>query len=76
MLYISIYSPGSQDSSLGEREFAESTSSRKTGHQEEGWYCHPIVKNSNPELFLSKRTAGTKLEKRLKERRYSDWPTL
>jgi hypothetical protein len=43
----------------GERELIESTSSRKTGHQVEGWRCHPTVKNSGQELFLSKRTAGT-----------------
>jgi hypothetical protein len=28
----------------------------------------PTVKISDPELFLSKRTTGTKMEKRLKER--------
>jgi hypothetical protein len=32
--------------------------------------------NSDPELFLSKRTAGKKMEKRLRERRSSDWPDL
>jgi hypothetical protein len=47
----------------GERELVEPTSSRKTGHQVEGWGCHPTVKNSDPELFLSKRTVGTKMEK-------------
>ena len=59
-----------------ERELVESISSRKTGHQVEGWGCHPMVKNSDPELFLSKRTAGTKVEKRLRKRRSSDWPNL
>jgi hypothetical protein len=44
----------------GERELVDSTSSRKTGHQVDG------VKNYDPELFLSKRTAGTKMEKRLR----------
>jgi hypothetical protein len=29
----------------------------------EEWGCHPIVKNSDPELLLSERTAGTKMEK-------------
>ena len=53
-----------------------STSSRKTGHKVEGWSCHPTVKNSDPELFLSKRTAETKMEKRLWERRSSDQPKL
>ena len=44
----------------GERELVVSTYSKNTGHQVEGWDCHPTVKNSDPELFLSKRTAGTK----------------
>jgi hypothetical protein len=43
-----------------EREFVEFTSSRKTGHQVEGWGCHLTVKNSDPKFFLSKRTTGTK----------------
>ena len=60
----------------GERELVESISSRKTGHQVEGWGCHSTVKNSDPELFLSKRTAETKMEKRLRERRSSDQPNL
>ena len=60
----------------GERELVESTSRRKTGHQVEGRGCHPTVKTSDPELILSKRTAGTKIEKRLRERRLSDWPKL
>ena len=34
------------------------------------------VKNFVPELFLSKRTAGTKIEKRLRERRSNDLPNL
>jgi hypothetical protein len=58
-----------------ERELVQSISTRKTGHQAEGWSCHPTVKNSDPELFLSKRTAGTKMEKRLREMRFSDSPT-
>jgi hypothetical protein len=44
----------------GERELVESTSSRKAGHQVEGWSCHPTVKNSDPGLFQSKRIAETK----------------
>ena len=60
----------------GERELVESTSSRKTGHQVEGWGCHPTVKNSDPELFLSERTAGTKMEKSLRKRRSSDRPKV
>jgi hypothetical protein len=49
-----------------------STSSRKTGHQVEAWGCLPTIKNSNQGLSFSERTAGTKLEKRLRERRSSD----
>jgi hypothetical protein len=59
-----------------ERELIESTSSRKIGHQVEGFGCHPTVKNSDQELFLSKRTSGEKMEKKLKKRRSSDWPNL
>ena len=42
-------------------------SSGGTGYQ-------PTVKISNPELFLSKRTAGTTMETSLRERRSSDRP--
>jgi hypothetical protein len=34
------------------------------------------VKNSDPELFLSKNTAGTKMEKSPRKRRSSDKPKL
>jgi hypothetical protein len=37
---------------------------------------HPKVKNSDPELFLSKRTSGIKVEKSLRERRSNDGPKL
>jgi hypothetical protein len=60
----------------GERELVEFTSNKKKRHQVEGWGCHPTVKNSDPELFLSERTAGTKLEKSLRKRRSSDRPKL
>ena len=60
----------------GERELVESISSKKRGHQVEGWGCHPTVKNSDPELFLSERTAGSKMEKSLRKRRSSDRPKL
>ena len=53
-----------------------STSSRKSGHQVEGWGCYSTAQNSDPELFLSKITARTKMEKRLREKRSSDWPNL
>jgi hypothetical protein len=43
-----------------EREPIESISSRKSGHQVEEWGCHSTIKNSDPELFLSKRTGGVK----------------
>jgi len=52
--------PYSLGLNFGEREFINSMSHRKTGHQVEGWGCHRTVKNSDSELFLSKRTAGTK----------------
>ena len=55
-----------------EREFVESTSSRETEHQVEGWGCCPTVKNSDSELFLPKRTAGTEMERRLREMISSD----
>ena len=61
----------------GEKGFVGSISSKNTGHQVEGWGCHPTVRNSDPELFLSKRTARTKMKKRrLRERRTSDRPKL
>jgi hypothetical protein len=60
----------------GERELVESTSSRKTEHQAEGRGCHHTVKHSDSELFLSERTAGTKMEKSLRERRSSDMSKL
>jgi hypothetical protein len=44
----------------GERELIDFISSRKTGHQMAGWGYHPTVKNSDPELLLSKRTTGKK----------------
>jgi hypothetical protein len=49
----------------GERNLVQPNSSRETRHQVEGWGCHPTVKNYDPELFLSERAAGTKMEKRL-----------
>ena len=55
-------------SNSGERKLVVSTSSREAGHQVEGWGCHPTVKNSGPELFLSERTARTKMEKKLSKR--------
>jgi hypothetical protein len=60
----------------GERELVVSTSSRKTGHQVKRWGCHLTVKNSDLELFLYERTTGTKMKKRLRERRSTDWPKL
>jgi hypothetical protein len=60
----------------GEWELVEPTFSRKTGHQVEGWGCHPTVKNYDPELFLSERTGWTKMEKSLRKRRSSDRPKV
>jgi hypothetical protein len=42
--------------------------------RQEGWGHHFTVKNSDTEL--SKRTAGTKMEKRKMERRFSGQPKL
>ena len=60
----------------GEKELIESTSSRKTDHQVEGWGCYPTVNNSDPDLFLSKRTAGTKMEKKLRQTKSIDRPKM
>jgi hypothetical protein len=60
----------------GERKRVESSSNRQAEHQVEGWSCHPTVKNSDPEFFLSKRTVRTKIERRLRERRSSVQPNL
>jgi hypothetical protein len=46
----------------------------KASSEEQGW--HPTVKNSDPELFLSERTAVTKLEKSLRKRRSSKRPKV
>ena len=59
-----------------ERELVESTSSRKIGYQVEGWCCYPTIKNSDPELFLSERTAGTKMMTSLRKKRSSGRPKL
>jgi hypothetical protein len=45
---------------IREGELVEFTSSRKIGHQVEGWGSHATVKNSDPELFLSKNTCRDK----------------
>ena len=60
----------------GEGGLVESTCSGKTGHHVEGGGCHPMVKSSDTELFLSEGTAGTKMEKSIKGRRSSDRPKL
>jgi hypothetical protein len=52
----------------GERELVESSSSGGTGHQVERLSYHPTVKISNPELFLSERTAGKKHGEKPKEK--------
>ena len=64
------------NASIGEKELVEVISNRKIGHRIEGWCSHPTVKNTDPELFLPKRTAETKMEKRLKESRSIDLPKL
>jgi hypothetical protein len=60
----------------GERELKGSTSSRSTGSQVGRQSYRITAKISDPEFFLSKRTAGTKMEKRLKERGSNDQPNL
>jgi hypothetical protein len=52
----------------GEGDLGESYSSRETGHDVEEWCCHPTVKISGTELFLSAETAETKMEKSIRER--------
>ena len=42
----------------------------------ERWVCPPTVKNSDPEIFLSDRTVGTKMEKSLRKRKSRDRPKL
>ena len=44
----------------GERELVESTSSRKTGHQVEGWGCHPTVKTLTQNCSCLKELQGCK----------------
>ena len=72
----------SQDSKRGtleevlysrEGELVESTSSGRTGIK---WSCCPIRIIFDPELFLFEGTAGTKLEKNMRERRSMDKPKL
>jgi hypothetical protein len=55
-----------------EREIVEPTFGKKDRVSNERWSCHTIVKNSNPELFLSKKTAGTKMEKSLRDKKFSN----
>jgi hypothetical protein len=45
----------------------ESISSGKIGHQVEGWDCYLTVKSSDTELFLSKSTTGTEMERKQRE---------
>jgi hypothetical protein len=62
--------------SSGEKKLEESTGRIRTRNKMEEWGCHHTVKKSEPELFLPKTTAGTKMEKRLKERQSNNWPKL
>jgi hypothetical protein len=58
----------------GKRELVEPTSSRKTASSG-GMGLPSHSQKFDTELFLSKRTIGTKMEKRVRERRSSDNPT-
>jgi hypothetical protein len=42
--------------------------------EEERWCYQVTVKMPDPEVFLPIKSAGTKMEKRLRERRSSDLP--
>ena len=54
-----------------EKELIEPTSSRKTGHQvREG--LPSLSKISDLYLFLSERTTGMEMERRLRKRRFRD----
>jgi hypothetical protein len=44
----------------GEKEFIESTSSRKTEHQVEGWGCHPTVKKLTQNVSCLRKLQGQK----------------
>ena len=59
-----------------ERELVESTFNRKTENKVEEQACHPTSKNYYSELFLTKRTAGTKMEKKLRKNRSNNLPSL
>ena len=56
----------------GERELLELASITNARHQVEELFCHSTVINSEPELFLSKRISGKRMEKSLMEWRHSD----
>jgi hypothetical protein len=60
----------------GEMEPEETTSRIYTGSPVESWGYLPSFKIFDPELFLSKRNTGTKMEQRLKERAPHDWFNL
>jgi hypothetical protein len=60
----------------GDMEPEETTSSSQTGPPVEGWGHQLTYKTLDPKLVLSQRTAGTKMEQRLKEWPTSDWPIL
>ena len=63
-------------SNIWESELEESTFTRQTGPQVKERGYQPTVKVSDPDLFLYKRTVGTKVEKRLKENPSIDQPNL
>jgi hypothetical protein len=47
----------------GKRELVESTSNRKTGHQVEGWGCHPTVTTLTQNCFCLEELQEQKLRR-------------
>ena len=75
----SQYSKGGALDEMGntrERELVESTSTRKTGHQVDGWICHPIVNNSDPDCSCLKELQGQKWRRDCRNRGPVTGPNL
>lgn len=63
-------------STTGEMEPEESTTSSWMGPPMKGWGNQSTFKNSDPELFLSKRNAGAEIKQSVKEWPTSDRPNM